>query len=172
MKLTIDQAYKIIGVNIGCDDATLKEAFRKLSLKLHPDRNNGQDEEFKKLVNAKEVVDQHRKNGGQATYNVNGRVYTEAEILQEYFRQMRDNNARAIFEMERRRKQNYIQVNTFVLRVLATMMTLGLYILFHMLFPGLFGSIMRIVLLTVWITTLAHAKAFVEYLYEKEIKKK
>lgn len=172
MKLTIEESYQILGIKIGCTEDELKKAFRGKAMLYHPDKNAGKDELFKKVNEAKEVVDKHRKSGGgtQTMYNVNGRYYTESEILQAYFEQMKAQNERDIREFERMRKRNYIQVNAFVLRMLATMMTIGLYVLFHMI-PGLIGSIMRIILLTAWITTLMHAKTYVEYLYEKQIKK-
>ena len=33
--------YEVLGVSRGCDDKTLKAAFRKLAMQYHPDRNNG-----------------------------------------------------------------------------------------------------------------------------------
>ncbi len=46
--------YEVLGVTRGCDEKTLKAAFRKLAMQFHPDRNNGdQTAEVKfKEVNA------------------------------------------------------------------------------------------------------------------------
>ena len=33
--------YEVLGVSRGCDEKTLKAAFRKLAMQFHPDRNNG-----------------------------------------------------------------------------------------------------------------------------------
>jgi molecular chaperone DnaJ len=56
--------YEILGVQRGCDDATLKSAFRKLAMQHHPDRNNGCEEaagRFKELNEAYSVLSDANK---------------------------------------------------------------------------------------------------------------
>jgi DnaJ-class molecular chaperone len=52
--------YKLLGVARNCDEAVLKKAFKKLSLKYHPDKNKKNPEKAKehyaKIVNAYEVL--------------------------------------------------------------------------------------------------------------------
>jgi molecular chaperone DnaJ len=56
--------YEVLGVQRGCDDATLKSAFRKLAMQHHPDRNNGCEEasaRFKELNEAYSVLSDPQK---------------------------------------------------------------------------------------------------------------
>ncbi len=56
--------YEVLGVQRGCDDATLKSAFRKLAMQHHPDRNNGCEEaagRFKELNEAYSVLSDAKK---------------------------------------------------------------------------------------------------------------
>ena len=51
--------YEILGVDKTATQEEIKKAYRKLSLELHPDRNNGSDEsteKFKKISNAYETL--------------------------------------------------------------------------------------------------------------------
>eukprot|EP00197_Chlamydomonas_leiostraca_P011154 CAMPEP_0202861290 /NCGR_PEP_ID=MMETSP1391-20130828/2745_1 /ASSEMBLY_ACC=CAM_ASM_000867 /TAXON_ID=1034604 /ORGANISM="Chlamydomonas leiostraca, Strain SAG 11-49" /LENGTH=114 /DNA_ID=CAMNT_0049540657 /DNA_START=164 /DNA_END=504 /DNA_ORIENTATION=- len=52
--------YKILGVDRGADDATIKKAYRKQALKWHPDRNPdnkaGAEDKFKDVAAAYEVL--------------------------------------------------------------------------------------------------------------------
>ncbi len=51
--------YEILGVQRGCDDATLKSAFRKLAMEHHPDRNGGCENaegRFKELNEAYSIL--------------------------------------------------------------------------------------------------------------------
>lgn len=48
--------YNILGLNNNASDEEIKKAFRKLALKTHPDKNNGDDTEFKKINNAYETL--------------------------------------------------------------------------------------------------------------------
>ncbi len=56
--------YEILGVNRGCDDASLKAAFRKLAMQHHPDRNGGCEEaagRFKEINEAYSVLSDPQK---------------------------------------------------------------------------------------------------------------
>ena len=48
--------YKILQVNENADNETIKKAYRKLSLRYHPDKNNGKEEEFKKINEAYQTL--------------------------------------------------------------------------------------------------------------------
>jgi DnaJ-class molecular chaperone len=48
--------YKILGVNENASGDDIKKAYRKLSLKYHPDKNNGNSDQFQKINNAYEVL--------------------------------------------------------------------------------------------------------------------
>src|SRR5437870_3752730 len=56
--------YEILGVGRGCDDSTLKSAFRKLAMEHHPDRNGGCEDasaRFKELNEAYSVLSDPQK---------------------------------------------------------------------------------------------------------------
>lgn len=51
--------YEILGVDSKADDKTIKKAFRKLAIKLHPDKNTDDPqakEKFQELNEAYEVL--------------------------------------------------------------------------------------------------------------------
>ena len=52
--------YQILGVSRNADDQQIKKAFKKLSLKYHPDKNKGNEDaarqEFVKIANAYETL--------------------------------------------------------------------------------------------------------------------
>lgn len=58
--LSEEDYYKLLGVQRNCDEAALKKAFKKMSLKYHPDKNKKNPEKAKehyaKIVNAYEVL--------------------------------------------------------------------------------------------------------------------
>ena len=56
--------YKILGVDKSASQDEIKKAFRKLSVKWHPDRNNGSKEaeaKFKEIAEAYEVLGDEAK---------------------------------------------------------------------------------------------------------------
>ena len=68
--------YKILGVNRSASDAELKQAYRKLALKFHPDRNpgdKGAEDKFKEINEAYQVLSDPAK---RSRYNQLGESYT------------------------------------------------------------------------------------------------
>lgn len=56
--------YEVLGVERGCDAATLKSAYRKLAMQHHPDRNGGSEESmaiFKEISEAYTVLSDDQK---------------------------------------------------------------------------------------------------------------
>ena len=49
--------YEVLGVSKSADEAELKKAYRRLAMKYHPDRNEGNDEAEHKFKEAKEAYD-------------------------------------------------------------------------------------------------------------------
>ena len=54
----IEDPYKILGVNPGASDEEIKQAYRKLAKKYHPDLNPGDQEAAKKMQQVNEAYDQ------------------------------------------------------------------------------------------------------------------
>jgi hypothetical protein len=67
----LEKYYRILGISADADDTSLKKAFRKLALKLHPDVNNSPDANvrFQELCEAYEVLLRHIKH--QTTIHTN-----------------------------------------------------------------------------------------------------
>jgi len=53
--------YKILEVSNECSPEDVKKSYRKLALKYHPDKNNGDDTRFKELAEAYEVLSDDNK---------------------------------------------------------------------------------------------------------------
>ncbi|ESL08399.1 chaperone DnaJ protein [Trypanosoma rangeli SC58] len=67
----MDNHFRVLGISRGCDEAALKKAYRQKALALHPDRNPGGAEQFKKVNEAYEALCLHfRRNGGRDSANV------------------------------------------------------------------------------------------------------
>jgi curved DNA-binding protein CbpA len=50
------ELYSVLGVEKGASNGDIKKAYYKLALKYHPDKNNGNDEMFKKVSAAYEIL--------------------------------------------------------------------------------------------------------------------
>ncbi|PYO47954.1 MAG: molecular chaperone DnaJ, partial [Candidatus Rokuibacteriota bacterium] len=61
MPVEFKDYYRILGVDRGADDKTIKSAYRKLARKYHPDVNKGQDARFKEIAEAYEVLSDPEK---------------------------------------------------------------------------------------------------------------
>ena len=68
-----DDFYEILGVPRDADDNAIKDAFRQLALKYHPDRNKdpAASEKFKQIAEAYAVLSDPKK---RAEYDVRGRA--------------------------------------------------------------------------------------------------
>ena len=63
--------YETLGVDRGADDAALKSAYRKLAMKWHPDRNQGDasaESKFKEVKEAYEMLSDAEKRGAYDQY--------------------------------------------------------------------------------------------------------
>jgi molecular chaperone DnaJ/curved DNA-binding protein len=61
MPVEFKDYYRILGVDRGADEKTIKSAYRKLARKYHPDVNKGQDARFKEINEAYEVLSDPEK---------------------------------------------------------------------------------------------------------------
>ena len=48
----MEDYYKVLGVTNNSTPEEIKKSYRKLSLKYHPDKNNGDDTKFKQINEA------------------------------------------------------------------------------------------------------------------------
>ena len=53
--------YKDLQLNNNATDNEIKQQYKKLAKKYHPDRNNGKEEQFKKIQNAYEILSDKQK---------------------------------------------------------------------------------------------------------------
>lgn len=173
MKLTVEQAYSIIGVSFGSDEDAVKTAYRAKSKQYHPDRG-GNVEEFKKLNNAKEVVDEFLKKGGTAKqtqqgpklYSFGGRTYTEKELNDLLIQRMMasiERDRRVLRDIERR---STISANALLLRAIVFITSLFLCPLFYQL--GIGGKVILAMWVPAALFTFAFAKVVTEYLYDRK----
>ena len=74
--------YEILQLNEGCSKEEIKKQYRLLSLKYHPDKNNGNDSDFKKINEAYETLydDEKRKK-----YTIQ-RLFKNIEFTEEDYR--------------------------------------------------------------------------------------
>ncbi len=66
--------YQILGIDRKADKEEIKQAFRKLAHKHHPDKQGGDEERFKEISEAYSVLSNEKK---RAEYDAYGRVFSE-----------------------------------------------------------------------------------------------
>lgn len=74
--------YKILGINKGSSKEEIKKAYRKLAHKYHPDKVNGNENEFKEINEAYYVLGNEKR---RSEYDRYGRVFNGAGGAQEGF---------------------------------------------------------------------------------------
>lgn len=74
--------YEILGIDKGADSGTVKKAYRKKAQKLHPDKEEGDKEQFQELVAAYEVlIDDARRKKYDETGDIGSKVSDDSEAL-------------------------------------------------------------------------------------------
>jgi molecular chaperone DnaJ len=61
--------YEILGLQPNASKAEIKKQYKKKALETHPDRNNGNDEEFKKVTEAYEILCGKRQQQSNQGFN-------------------------------------------------------------------------------------------------------
>ena len=87
--------YKILELKENCTREEIKKKFHSLSLKYHPDKNNGEDSHFKKISEAYETLYDNEK---RKRYNIQ-RLFKNIEfteedhrLLEKYYQQFINSN--------------------------------------------------------------------------------
>lgn len=73
------ECYQILGLQKGASQKEIKNAYRQLSLKYHPDKNNSHrdGERFKQITEAYQLLRKEQKAGNKATETEVAAKYTE-----------------------------------------------------------------------------------------------
>ena len=80
---TID-CYQVLGVQKGASQKEIKNAYRRLSLKYHPDRNKGEEdgEKFKQIIEAYQTLKlEEKKKNRRSEVDI---AYTYTEFWKQY----------------------------------------------------------------------------------------
>ena len=94
--------YEILELNANCSKEQIKKNYHKLCFKYHPDKNDGNDEKFKEIKEAYDVLidDEKRKK-----YNVQ-RIFKNVDfteedyqLLNKYYNQFINSNEFKLFQM-------------------------------------------------------------------------
>jgi curved DNA-binding protein len=77
--------YTTLGLHSSATDDEIKKAYRKLALEFHPDRNNGDDEKFKEISNAYEIINDPIKRSKLKLDSSMENVFND-DMFSEFFR--------------------------------------------------------------------------------------
>lgn len=99
--MTLHEAYHILNLPFGTDKAEVKKAYRKLALTYHPDINPANEEKFKQLLEAYQVINDPQANA--TSNNDLGKVF-----VRRYNRWMNKEELDRIKEAQQQRKKQSI----------------------------------------------------------------
>lgn len=110
--------YEILGINENASQADIKQAYRRLTLKTHPDKNiNGNDTEFKKLTEAFDTLYDINKRSKYDAFNIKTKYGLSSQtkslikvnnIIDEEIVNSKENNE--IYDrLSSRLKSNYVE---------------------------------------------------------------
>ena len=143
-------AYKLLGLPNTCkDEDEIKKAFKKLAMKHHPDKKDGNETVFKQLLEAKDYLIKYKD---EKLYSINGQVFSETEI--------REFVKRSASEMADWDKTFRVKTKVMFLRMLICGLYLLKWAVFMML--GISGPIISLVSLSIYALLLYKAPLIAE----------
>lgn len=120
----LDKYYRLFGLTPGCSEAEIKKAYRKLAMRLHPDRNAGEaaNERFILLTEAYEILLNQRKvtPDHKSKYHTPEDRKKEAKIrYQEFLRRQELENERYFLSLFTGEKWRLIKITSVVGSIVA-----------------------------------------------------
>lgn len=89
--LEVSRCYEILGIKRDATPQEIKEAYRRLSLKYHPDRNSSNDKKFKEIVDAYQTIKNEQKRdysrkrkAAESSYAQFWRYYEDSQYRSNY----------------------------------------------------------------------------------------